>query len=69
MEARGVISMEFTVGSKSLATAFYIVEVQGNYNVILGRDWIHANHCIPSTLHQFLMKWINDDIEVVYADT
>jgi hypothetical protein len=69
MEARGVISMEFTVGSKSLATAFYIVEVQGNYNVILGRDWIHANHCIPSTLHQFLMKWINDDIEVVHADT
>jgi hypothetical protein len=43
MEARGVISMELTVGSKSLATAFFIVEVQGNYNVILGRDWIQAN--------------------------
>jgi hypothetical protein len=38
MEARGVISMELTVGSKSLATAFFVVEVQGNYNVILGRD-------------------------------
>jgi hypothetical protein len=43
MEARGVISMELTVGSKSLATAFFIVEVQGNYSVILGRDWIQAN--------------------------
>jgi hypothetical protein len=27
MEARGVISMELTVGSKSLITAFFIVEV------------------------------------------
>jgi hypothetical protein len=43
MEARGVISMELTVGSKSLATAFFVVEVQDNYSVILDRDWIHAN--------------------------
>jgi hypothetical protein len=55
MEARGVISMELTVGSKSLATAFFIIEVQGNYSVILGCDWIHANCCVPSTLHQFLI--------------
>jgi hypothetical protein len=49
MKARGVVSMELTIGSKSLATAFFVVEVQGNYSVILGRDWIHANRCIPST--------------------
>jgi hypothetical protein len=47
MEARGVVSMELTIGSKSLATAFFVIQVQGNYSVILGRDWIHANHCIP----------------------
>jgi hypothetical protein len=68
MEARGVISMELTIGSKSLVTAFFVVKVQGNYNVILGRDWIHANHCVLSTLHQFLIQWINDKIEVVHAD-
>jgi hypothetical protein len=55
IEARGVVSIELTIGSKLLATAFFVVEVQGNYSVILGRDWIHANHCIPSTLHQFLI--------------
>jgi hypothetical protein len=55
MEARGVVSMELTVGSKSLATAFFVVEVQGNYSVILGRDWIHTNRCVPSTSHQFLI--------------
>jgi hypothetical protein len=47
MEARGVVSMELTIGSKSLATAFFVIQVQGNYSVILGCDWIHANHCIP----------------------
>jgi hypothetical protein len=68
MEARGVVSMELTVGSKSLATTFFVVKVQGNYRVILGYDWIHANHCVPSTLHQFLMQWIDDKIKVVHAD-
>jgi hypothetical protein len=64
MEARGVISMELTVGSKSLATTFFIIEVQDNYSVILGR----ANRCIPSTLHQFLIQWIDNEIEVVHVD-
>jgi hypothetical protein len=41
---------------------------EGNYSVILSRDWIHANHCIPFTLHQFLIQWIDDEIEVVHVD-
>jgi hypothetical protein len=35
MESRGVVSIELTVGSMSLPAAFFIIEVQGNYNVIL----------------------------------
>jgi hypothetical protein len=66
---KGVASMELTMGSKTLATAFFIAEVQGNYSVILGRDWIHVNCCIPSTFHQFLIQWIGDDIKVIHADT
>jgi hypothetical protein len=68
MEAQGVISMELTIGSKLLATTFFVVKVQGNYSVILGHDWIHANRCIPSTLHQFLIQWNNDKVEVVHMD-
>jgi hypothetical protein len=68
MEARGIISMELTVGSKLLATVFFVVEVQGNYSIILDRHWIHANHCILSTLHQFLIQWIDDEIKVVHTD-
>ena len=41
--AKGVVSMELTVGSKTLATAFFVFEVEGNFSLILGRDWIHAN--------------------------
>jgi hypothetical protein len=67
--AKGVASMELTVGSKSLATAFFVAEMQDNYSVILGRDWVHANHCIPSTLHQFLIQWVGEDVEVVHVDT
>jgi hypothetical protein len=38
IDVRGVISMELTVGSKLLTTAFFVIEVQCNYSVILGRD-------------------------------
>jgi hypothetical protein len=36
VKARGVISMELTVGKKSLATVLLVVEVQGNYTLFLG---------------------------------
>jgi hypothetical protein len=56
MEARGIVSMELSVGRKSLATAFFVVEVQDNYSIILGHNLIHANCCVPSTLHQILIQ-------------
>ena len=68
IEAKGIASMELTIGSKTIATAFFVAEVQGNYSLILGRDWIHANLCILSTLHQFLIQWVGDEVEIVYVD-
>jgi hypothetical protein len=68
VEAKGIISLELTVGSKTLATAFFVAEVQGNYNVLLGRDWLHANQCVPSTMHQQLVQWVDNEVEVVQAD-
>jgi hypothetical protein len=67
--AKGVASMELIVGSKMLVTVFFVSEVQGNFSLKLGRDWIHANQCVPSTLHQVLIQWIGDEIEVVQGDT
>jgi hypothetical protein len=55
MEAKGVMSVELTIGIKMLVTTFFVVDVGGRYNLLLGRDWIHANECVPSTLHQCLV--------------
>ena len=52
---KGVKSMELSIRSKTLATDFFVVEVQGSYNLILGCNWIHANRCVPSSLHQLLI--------------
>ena len=65
VEAKGVLSLELTVGSKTLATTFFVADVQGNYNVLLGRDWLHANQCVPSTMYQQLIQWVDDEVEVV----
>jgi hypothetical protein len=43
MGAKGVISIKLTIGSKMLATTFFVAETEGNFSLILGRDWIHAN--------------------------
>jgi hypothetical protein len=62
----GVALMELTVGSKMIPTAFFVAVVQGNHNAIC--DWIHANCCVPSTLHQFLIQWVGEEVEIVHAD-
>jgi hypothetical protein len=56
------------VGSKTEPMAFFVVDVKGHYNVLLRWDWIHANECGPSTLHQCVIQWIGEEVEVVQAD-
>jgi hypothetical protein len=67
-EAQGVLNVDLTVGSKSIPTSFFIVSSKSTYTVLLGRDWIHANCCIPSMMHQCLIQWDGDEVEVVHAD-
>jgi hypothetical protein len=50
-KARDIVSKELIIGSKMMPTTFFVVDVKGRYNVLLGWDWIHANSCVPSTLH------------------
>lgn len=54
-----------TIGSKTVPTTFFVIDGKGSYSLSLGRDWIHANCCIPSTMHQSLIQWQGDKIEVV----
>ena len=50
-EALGVLNVEMTVGRKIVPTSFFIVNSKSTYTVLLGRDWIHANCCVPSMMH------------------
>nr|CAD40169.2 OSJNBa0061A09.8 [Oryza sativa Japonica Group] len=68
-ETKGVLNVELTVGSKTIPTTFFIIDGKGSYSLLLGRDWIHANCCIPSTMHQCLIQWQGDNIEIVPADS
>jgi hypothetical protein len=65
---KGCVHVDLMIGSKTLLMTFFVIEGKGAYSLLLGRDWIHANCCIPSTMHQQLVQWVDDDIEVVQAD-
>jgi hypothetical protein len=67
--AKGAVCVELTIGSKTLPTTFFVINGKGAYNLLLGRDWIHANCCVPSTMHQCLIQWVGDKIEVVPGDS
>jgi hypothetical protein len=67
-EAKQIILKDLTVGSKTLPMTFFVVDVKGCYNMLLGRDWIHTNECVPSSLHQCVIQWISDEVELVQAD-
>jgi hypothetical protein len=68
IEAKGIICKELTVRSKTVPMTFFMVDVKGRYNMLLRWDWIHANECVSSTLHQCVIQWISDKVEVVQVD-
>ena len=68
IKVMGVTSVELTIGTKTLAAAFFVADVEGNYSLTLGRDWIYANQCVPSMLHQMLLQLVGDDVEQVHDD-
>ena len=67
-KTRGAINVELTIRSKTLLTTFFVIDGKGSYSLLLGRDWIHVNYCVPSTMHQCLIQWHGDDVELVHAD-
>ncbi|PVH62876.1 hypothetical protein PAHAL_3G420600 [Panicum hallii] len=67
-EAQGILSVDLTIANKTIPTSFFIVNSKSTYNVLLGRDWIHTNCCIPSIMHQCLIQCDGDEVEVVHAD-
>jgi hypothetical protein len=68
-EAEGIICIELTVGSKTVPTTFFIVDVMGCYNMPLGRDWIHANEYVPSILNQCVIVQADEDVCIAVIES
>jgi hypothetical protein len=67
-DTKDCVHVALMIGSKTLLMTFFVIEGKGAYSLLLGRDWIHANCCIPSTMYQQLVQWVDDDVDVVQAD-
>jgi hypothetical protein len=67
-EAQGSLNVDLTMGSKTIPTSFFIVSSKSTHTILLRRDLIHGNYCIPSRMHQCLIQWDGDEVEVVHAD-
>jgi hypothetical protein len=67
-DTKGCVHVDLMIGSKTLLTTFFVIEGKGAHSFLLGRDWIHANCYIPSTMYQQLVQWVDNDVEVVQAD-
>jgi hypothetical protein len=67
--SRGAIQVDVAVGSMVRPTLFLVVESKANFNLLLGREWIHGVGVVPSTLHQKLILWRDDGVvENIEAD-
>jgi hypothetical protein len=66
--ALGVLLVDQMAGMNTSTTAFFVVEAKPFYSLLLGRDWIHANRCVPSILHQMLMFWNGNKVEIALVD-
>ena len=64
----GILPIDITIGSKTALAVFFVIDSTANYNILLRKDWIHANWCVSSSLHQFLLFWKGNEVEVVWAD-
>ena len=48
---------------------FMVITAKKNYNLLLGREWIHGIREVPSIMHQRLSIWREDGIvENIKAD-
>lgn len=61
------------MGEKDSNDIIFVVDSSYIYNALLGRNWIHLNSCIPSSLHQMLILWNTThngekEVDIVKAD-
>ena len=64
----GILPIDITIGINTALSAFFVIDFTANYNILLRKNWIHADWCVPSFLYQFLLFWKGIVVEVVRVD-
>lgn len=54
--------MDVVVGAITRLTLFLVIPTKVNYNLLLGREWIHGVGAVPSALHQRIEIWRPDGV-------
>ena len=47
----GVVCLDISVGSRRRPMVFLVILSQANFNILLGREWIHGVGVVPMTVH------------------
>lgn len=62
-----IIALIIQVGSISQYTMFVVVPTTANFNLLLGREWIHVVGAVPSTLLLNMFIW--NDLDELLMDS
>ncbi|XP_055800430.1 uncharacterized protein LOC129869872 [Solanum dulcamara] len=61
----GEIHLTLQVGPAEFPILFQVMDVSSNYNLLLGRPWVHMAKAVPSTLHQCVkFEWGHTEVTV-----
>lgn len=67
-KAIGILLVQLTIEQKFSMTIFFVINSHAKYEALLGSNWIHSNWCIPCLMHQFLVCWRENNLEIIYVD-
>lgn len=56
------------IGPYTFDVSFQVLNITTDYNLLLGRPWIHMVRAVPSTLHQQLKYIMNRNLVTVSAE-
>nr|KYP55191.1 hypothetical protein KK1_001398 [Cajanus cajan] len=66
---KGMILLDVQIRSVKRTTMFIVTPSKANFNVLLGCEWIHGVGVVPSTIHQKIFFWNEDEgLEMLDAD-
>ncbi|XP_055803488.1 uncharacterized protein LOC129872554 [Solanum dulcamara] len=61
----GEIHLTLQVGPAEFPVLFQVMDVSSNYNLLLGRPWVHVAKTVPSTLHQCVkFEWGHVEVTI-----